>query len=99
MGCNYLIKTKKSKLLVDADQLIEELNWKKKKRKIQQELFVDLNDEEKQIVEILREKESTHIDEIYLKTSLNSSSVAAAILNLELQNVIASLPGKIYRMA
>jgi DNA processing protein len=98
MGCNYLIKTKKSKLLVDADQLIEELNWKKKKRKIQQELFVDLNDEEKQIVEILKEKESTHIDEIYLKTSLNSSSVAAAILNLEIQNVIASLPGKIYRM-
>ena len=48
---------------------------------------------------ILKEKESVHIDEINLKSGLSSSAVAAAILNLELQNVVLSLPGKIYQIA
>jgi DNA processing protein len=39
-----------------------------------------------------------HIDELNLKSSLSSSAVAAAILSLELQNVIVSLPGKLYQL-
>jgi DNA processing protein len=38
------------------------------------------------------------IDEINLGSGLSSSTIAAAILNLELQNVIASLPGKMYKL-
>ena len=45
----------------------------------------------------LKEKETTHIDEINISSNLSSSSVAAAILNFELQNVIAGLPGKMYK--
>ena len=40
-----------------------------------------------------------HIDEINIKSGLSSSAVAAAILNLELQSVVISLPGKIYKLA
>jgi DNA processing protein len=57
-----------------------------------------LGDEEKIIVDLLKEKESVAIDEIRVKSNLNSSIVAAAILNLELQNVVASLPGKLYKL-
>ena len=46
----------------------------------------------------LKEKDTTHIDEINIRSNLSSSSIAAAILNLELQNVIAGLPGKVYRL-
>ena len=68
-------------------------------QKKQKELFIELNDDEKVIIGILREKEQVHIDEINLKSGLSSSSVAAAILNLELQNVVLSLPGKVYQIA
>ncbi|MEQ1677668.1 MAG: DNA-protecting protein DprA, partial [Chitinophagaceae bacterium] len=64
----------------------------------QRELFIELSKEEKIIVEILKEKETAHIDEINIKSGLSSSAVAAAILNLELQNVMLSLPGKQYRL-
>jgi len=47
---------------------------------------------------ILNEKDTVHIDEINLKSGLNTSAVAAAILNLELQNVVGSLPGKLYKL-
>jgi len=39
-----------------------------------------------------------HIDELNLRSGLSTSAVAAAILNLELQNVIQSLPGKLYKL-
>ena len=100
-GCNHLIKYNKAILLTDADELLEVLGWKEKKKekvKQQKELFIELSAEEKQIVQLLQEKEMVHIDEINLKSGLSSSAAAAAILNLELQNVIASLPGKMYKL-
>ncbi len=100
-GCNYLIKNNKAALLTDAQTFIEMMGWenKKTKAKIQKELFIDLTADEKIIIDILKEKESVHIDELFLKSGLNSSSVAGAILNLELQNVVLGLPGKIYKLS
>ncbi len=110
-GCNYLIKNNKAMLLTDAEELIEAMSWddkaKSKKdlpagkagKKSQRELFIELTADEKIIVGIINEKETVAIDEINMKSGLSSSAVAAAILNLELQNVIVSLPGKLYRLA
>jgi DNA processing protein len=99
-GCNYLIKNNKAMLLNSGDELMEWLGWKDKKpkRKHQKELFITLSNEEQILVNILKEKEATHIDEIYLKSGLNSSAVAASMLNLEFQNVVSSLPGKMYKL-
>jgi DNA processing protein len=99
-GCNYLIQNNKAILFTDANELIENLGWQSKKisKKQQKELFIELSNDEKIIIDILKQKETTHIDEINFKSNLNSSSIAAAILNLELQNVITGLPGKMYRL-
>ncbi len=100
-GCNYLIKNNRAMLLTGAQDLIDILGWEEKKtppKKQQKELFIQLSAEEKIIVDILKEKELVAIDELRMKSSLNSSTVAAAILNLELQNVVISLPGKIYKL-
>jgi len=99
-GCNHLIKYNKAILLTDAEELLDVLGWKEKKKekKQQKELFIELSPEEKQIIQLLQEKELVHIDEINLKSGLSSSAAAASILNLELQNVIASLPGKMYKL-
>ncbi len=100
-GCNYLIKSNKALLTTSAEDVIKTLGWqttKKGKAKKQKELFIELSAEEKIILAILQEKESMHIDEINQRSGLNSSAVAAAILSLELQNVIVSLPGKLYRL-
>ncbi|TDH21301.1 DNA-protecting protein DprA [Segetibacter sp. 3557_3] len=100
-GCNYLIKTRKAEPLFDSAQLLEQLGWqtKKTRAKPQGELFVNLSDDETILVDILKEKEITHIDELFLKSSLTSSAVAAAMLSLEFQNVVTSLPGKQYRLS
>ncbi len=100
MGCNYLIKTNKAALLTDAVQLLESMGWQQKMvlPKKQKQLFVDLSPDEKIIVDLLRQNAQTHIDEIFLKCGLTSSAVAASILNLELNNLIVSMPGKLYKL-
>lgn len=103
-GCNYLIKSNKAVLLSDTNELLQLMGWEdniknKKQKKQQREIFIELTKEEKIIIDILKEKETVFIDDINHKSGLSSSAVAAAMLNLELQNVILSLPGKLYRIA
>jgi DNA processing protein len=99
-GCNYLIRSNKAVLLTEAREIIEIMGWEEKKQKVkkQKEIFIELSEDEKIIIKMLNEKESVHIDEINLRSGLSSSAIAAAILNLELQNVVNSLPGKMYML-
>ncbi len=100
-GCNYLIKNNKAALINGAGDLLEMMNWKpiaKPAAKKQRELFIELSPDEKIVVDILQQQESINIDELYFKSGLSSSAVAAALLMLEMQGVVASLPGKIYKM-
>jgi DNA processing protein len=101
-GCNHLIKTNKAMLLTDAQELIEAMGWEisnKIKNKVQKELFIELSKDEKLIVDLLKENESLHIDELNFQSRLSSSAAAAAILSLELQGVVLSLPGRLYKLA
>lgn len=102
-GCNYLIRSNKAILLTEAQELIEMMGWEERRRKpdvgSQKEIFIELSKEEKIIVDILNQKQTVHIDEINLRSGLSTSAIAAAILNLELQNVVNGLPGKMYKLS
>jgi DNA processing protein len=101
-GCNELVKNNKAMLLTDSRQLLQTMGWLAdlpSKKKAQRELFIEMSAEEKQLLQLIQEKDSIHIDEINGRSGLSTSMVASAILNLELQNVIVSLPGKMFRMA
>ena len=100
-GCNYLIKNNKAALINGANDLLEMMNWKpvdKPAVKKQRELFIELTPDEKIVVAILQQQEAVHIDEMYFKSGLSSSAVAAALLMLEMQGVVASMPGKLYKL-
>ncbi len=100
-GCNYLIKNNKAALINSADDFLEMMNWKpapKPSAKKQRELFIELTPDERIVVDILQQRENIQIDELYFKSGLSSSAVATALLMLEMQNVIISLPGKIYKL-
>ena len=100
-GCNFLVKNNKANLVTSAADILEFMNWKpaiKKDKKMQRALFIEMTADEKVIVEILQRKEQVHIDELFLSSKLSSSAVAAALLMLEMQNVVSSLPGKMYQL-
>jgi DNA processing protein len=99
MGCHYLIQQNKAMLITGAEDLIEYLNWNNTTLRKEDRLLIELSEHEQRIVTILKEKENTHIDELNSKSALNSSLVAATVLNLELKDLVRSLPGKLYRLA
>lgn len=99
-GCNYLVQNNKASLVTNAADLMKMMNWHitPKNTKQQKELFIELSRDEKKLVDLLQNRENCHIDELFLNAGISSSSMAAALLTLEMQGIIVSLPGKIYRM-
>lgn len=100
-GCNYSIRNNKASLLTSAEELLQMMNWSEttpKPKRQQRQLFIEFTDSEKIIYDILQQKEQVHIDELFLKSMMTSSAVASALLTLEMQNVVASMPGKLYRL-
>ncbi|MBS1742168.1 MAG: DNA-protecting protein DprA [Bacteroidetes bacterium] len=100
-GCNFLIQQNKAALINNADDLLTMMNWKQQQKPVvpqQRSLFIELSADEKKLVDLLQEKGSMHIDELFTRSGLSSSSVAGALLMLEMQGVIASLPGKVYQL-
>ena len=87
-------------MLDDPASFLDIMGWTESrtvKKQPQAALFISLNDEEKKIMGLLREKETMHIDELNRASGLSNSAVAAAILNLEMQGLIAATPGKMYK--
>lgn len=98
-GCNYLIKKQIAHLIESAEDIVSILDWDQGQRQAAQaRLFLDLNTEEQKLVDILRTKESMHIDEIMIKSGISYSLLASILLNLELANVVKPLSGKRYRL-
>ncbi len=98
-GCNLLIKANKAMLMQSAEDVIKAMSWDAETKKIkhkQQELFATLSDEEETLVNILKQKEKAHVDDISHASGLAMGRTAALLLNLEFSGVIKSLPGKMY---
>ena len=103
-GCNYLIKVNKAALVESAEDIIQQLGWQKKDAKTkakpsQLAIFNELKQDEKELVNILQQNGKLPIDSICLRTKLPMSKVSSALLNLEFQGLVRSLPGKMYSMA
>ncbi|WP_353482601.1 DNA-processing protein DprA [Haliscomenobacter sp.] len=97
-GCNALIKTHQAHLLESADDLIRMLRWDLSisGQGIQQQLFTELDVEEKNIVNLLRHDEGKDIDTLTYLAQKSNSEMAALLLELEFKGVIKALPGKRY---
>ena len=99
-GCNQLIKENKANLFNGSADFLEWMGWHPKTvtPKKQRVLIYEFTKDELQIADLLRDNQARSIDELYLKSGLSSSAFAAAILSLELQNAVTSLPGKMFRL-
>jgi len=94
-GCNNLIRFNQGSLITNASDIFRLMNWddqEKKKKPIQKALFVELNQEEEQIINACKLVKS--IDEIAITAQLPISKVSAALFGLEMKGVIRALPGK-----
>tara|TARA_R110000868_G_scaffold93810_1_gene259403 strand:+ start:7784 stop:8887 length:1104 start_codon:yes stop_codon:yes gene_type:complete len=98
-GCNNLIKQQKAHMLTSAADLIYMLGWELEEKKtttIQKQLFVDLDDTEKEIYNYLQQGGKQLMDSIALDCKLPIFKVSSTLLNMEMKGVVRPLPGKLF---
>ena len=97
-GCNKLIKGHKAALFESVKDLEYVMGWNlpQKSKPVQKKIFVDLSPEEEQVLFLLRDKGRTQIDELSLTLKSPVSIAMVHLLNLELNGLVRSLPGKFY---
>lgn len=100
-GCNQLIKTNKATMITGVEDLEYFMGWEvqsAKKDAVQRDLFVELSDDEKVIVTILKEENELPIDIICLKAAMPTSRISPLLLNLEFIGFVKAMPGKKYKL-
>ncbi len=99
-GCNALIKQGKAYLVDRSEDIVRLLDWQPAAEgRKQLQLFLSLPPQERRMVELLqREDAGLTIDELTAGMDLPPAGVAGLLLNLEIQGVIAALPGQRYRL-
>jgi DNA processing protein len=99
-GCNFLIKTNRAGLINHARDLVYCLGWDAvapKPQAQQLQLSVNLSAEEMKIVTILKAS-AMPIDQLAILSEIQQSKLTMHLLNLEMQGILTSLPGKMYQL-
>lgn len=100
-GCNYLIKQNKAVLIESAEDIIRAMNWEQQsgnKKSTQQSLFVELTDDEQQIIDLLKKKpDGMQINDLILELNTNYSKLSSLLLQAEFKNIVKTYPGGIYK--
>lgn len=106
-GCNQLIQSSKAQLITSADDLIETMQWKTTTvshnpadtQTTMVGLLDDLTPDQQILLSKLNEaEEGLHINLLVMETERAYSDVSSDLVSLELQGLIRSLPGGIYRL-
>jgi DNA processing protein len=99
-GCNQLIKCNKASMIENLDDLEYAMSWQQavdKPVRIQKQLFVELNVEEQKIVDAFN-GEALYIDQLCSLVNMPMGKVSSVLLALEFKGLVASLPGKMYKL-
>ncbi len=97
IGCNRLIKTHRANLLESTEDIGYIMHWDKGEipdKNIQKQLFLELDEKQQKIVDVLKTQDSMPIDAISHRTGLSQGQLAAVLLDMEFKGLIKSLPGK-----
>ncbi len=100
-GCHFLIKNNLAALAETAEDVAKGLGWdlEKSQKKVlntQLELFSELTDTEKLIIDIIQAEDESGVDQLSYQTKIPNSELASLLLNLEFKGIVRSLPGKRY---
>lgn len=101
VGCNRLISDNKAILLQSINSFVSHMGWEVEEKPplpAQQELFPDLSPEETMIFEKLSEAGSMHVNALSIEFNIPVSELFMTLLEMEVKNIVTSLPGGMYRL-
>ena len=100
-GCNSLIKSNRANLLESVDDLDYIMNWTDGNNTLKNKSVINLdsfNENDRKIIEILLRNKTIEIDDLTRQTGLNPNVLGLSLIELELKNIIKSIPGKMFTL-
>jgi DNA processing protein len=99
-GCNNLIKNNQANVLISSKDIVKMLNWdlNEKPKTIQKQLFLELNENEQKIYDLLHEKGQQLLDVISLECNIPIYQLSSILLQMELKGITKPLPGKMFEL-
>lgn len=103
-GCNNLIRRQQATLLTCAADFLDAMGWENPLKKtskpeaIQQDLFPDLTDEERALVNTLKDVDDKHINQIAIDANIPYSRASMILFDLEMKGVVKALGGARYKI-
>ena len=100
-GCNNLIKNNRATLLTSSEDIVKMLNWDIKenpKKAIQKQLFIELNENEQKIYDLLSDKGQQLLDIISLECNIPIYQLSSILLQMEMKGITKPLPGKLFEL-
>ncbi len=97
-GCNKLIRYSKAYSYINTEDFLREMKWWNENYSVakQQDLFFEPNTDQAKLLTLFKTKSILSLDELQYAASMTSSQLANALLALEMQYLIRSLPGNRY---
>lgn len=99
-GTNYLIKTNRAHMIRHAEDLAYVMNWEiSKKNDVYQQLALPLSltKDQESLFTLIHQSGQLELDQMIKLLSWPQSKLALVLLELEMQSLIRSLPGKVYK--
>ena len=100
-GCNELIKKNRASLILSAQDFVEAMGWYSgvAPKAVQRELFPDLSDEERKVVETLQQAtDGIQINTLVVETNIPIQQISSLLFDLEMKGVVRALAGGVYKL-
>lgn len=101
-GTNALIQKGEAHIFTKIDDLLKKLGWDEGAtaqvpKVVQPHLFPDLSETEEHVMELIKQTEKIHIDQLRDASNIPLSQLIPILTQLEIKGAIIGLPGKIYQ--
>ncbi len=104
-GCNNLIRDNAAALISNAEDFVKAMGWDDEKTLadakqagIERQLFPDLSDDERTIVEQLQQTNDLQINVLSVKCGMAVSQLYALLFQLEMKGVVKTMAGGSYHL-
>jgi DNA processing protein len=104
-GCNNLIRDNGAALITSARDLVLAMGWQAeaqvrqaKAQGIERDMFPQLTDEERCIVDVLQQNNDLQMNILVVKTGIPVASLTAILFEMEMKGIVKTMAGGVYHL-
>lgn len=104
-GCNRLIRNNEAALITGADDFADAMGWQNEallqqaqRKGIERQIFPELSDDERRIVDTLRKSNDLQVNILSVKSGIPVNRLASMLFSLEMKGVVRTMAGAVYHL-